>query len=282
MDFLATDAAARYDEVVARARGLVIGLDFDGTLAPIVDDPDRATILPGTGEVLVDLAASVSAIAVITGRPAGQVLELGGLEQVGAAVGDLGRDLHVLGQYGNERWSSHERRVVSPEPPAALSTFEARLPELLRSLDADDAHVEDKGLAFGVHTRRLPDPRAAFDRLLGPLTELAEGLGLQVEPGRLVIEVRAEGMDKGAAVTALVERLAAEAFCFVGDDLGDVAAFRAVRRLREAGDLAGLLVCASSQEESTLLELADAVVDGPHGVQEFLRTLADDVRRPAG
>lgn len=277
MHFTGDDGAARYAEVVARAEGLVVGLDFDGTLAPIVDDPTEARILPGTDSLLVDLAGSLGALAVITGRPARQVLAMGGLEEIGGAIGDLGRDLHVLGQYGNERWSSHERVIRSPKPPPALSTFEARLPGLLRSLDAAEAYVEDKGLAVGIHTRRLSDPAAAFDRLIGPVSDLAESLGLLVEPGRLVIEVRAAGMDKGAAVRALVERVGASAVCFVGDDLGDVAAFRAVRELRERGDVAGLLVCASSEEEPSLLPLADAVVDGPEGVQDFLRTLGADI-----
>ncbi|KAJ1683858.1 hypothetical protein LUZ63_021003 [Rhynchospora breviuscula] len=276
MDFRSAEAEARYDAVVERAAGLVVGLDFDGTLAPIVEDPTEATILPGTGELLVELAESVAALAVITGRPARQVLALGGLEEVGTAVGEHGRVLHVLGQYGNERWSSVERRIVSPQPPRGLSTFELRLPGLLRRHDAAEAYVEDKGLAVGIHTRRLADPRAAFDRLLEPVRSLAGELGLQVEPGRLVIEVRAPGTDKGAAVRRLVDQVGAEAFCFVGDDLGDVAAFEAVHALREEGAVAGLLVCAGSPEEPALRDLADVVVDGPEGVQDFLRRLAAD------
>ena len=61
----------------------MVGLDFDGTLAPIVDDPEKARIHPDAGAVLVDLATQVLAIAVITGRPARQALDLGGLEEVG-------------------------------------------------------------------------------------------------------------------------------------------------------------------------------------------------------
>ncbi|GGF53293.1 trehalose 6-phosphate phosphatase [Marmoricola endophyticus] len=282
MDFRSAEAERHYEDVVAHASGLVVGMDFDGTLAPIVEDPAAATILPGTGDLLVDLAESVSALAVITGRPARQVLALGGLEEVGVAVGQHGRVLHVLGQYGNERWSSVDRRILSPQPPRGLSTFESRLPGLLRRYDAEGAYVEDKGLAVGIHTRRLDDPRGAFDRLLDPVRGLAEELGLQVEPGRLVIEVRAPGTDKGAAVRRLVEQVGAQAFCFVGDDLGDVAAFRAVRDLREQGAVAGLLVCAGSPEERALVDLADVVVDGPDGVQEFLRRLAADTGVRAG
>ena len=251
--------------------------DFDGTLSPIVDDPEQAHIHPDAGEVLADLAAQVRAVAVVTGRPARQALDLGGLEAVGNAIGESGRELFVLGQYGNERWTSTDRRVISPKPPRGLATFMGGLPRLLREGDAAGAWVEEKGLAVAVHTRRLDDPQAAFERLLPVLTEAARSNGLEVEPGRAVIEVRAPGMHKGAAVRTLTEELGARAFVFCGDDLGDLEAFKAVEELR-GKEFAGLLVCSGSEEQGALAELADVVVDGPAGVLELLRELTEDIR----
>ena len=120
---------------------------------------------------------------------------------------------------------------------------------MLRRADAADAYVEDKGLAVAVHTRRLPDPEAAFERLLPVLRELAASNDLIVEPGRSVIEVRSPGMHKGTVVERLVEELEAGGFLFAGDDLGDLEAFDAVESLRERG-LPTLLVCSASDEES--------------------------------
>jgi trehalose 6-phosphate phosphatase len=277
VDFTSSDGDRQYAGVVRVADRLVVGLDFDGTLAPIVDDPENAVIHPEGPAVLLDLAESVRAVAVITGRPARQVLALGGLEDVGNEVGARGRDLYVMGQYGNERWSSHDRRVISPKPPHGLATLMSELPGLLRRHDARDAWIEEKGLAVGVHTRRMADPQAAFDRLVGPVTAAARSHDLTVEPGRLVIEVRAAGMDKGAAVHRLAEELDAGGFVFVGDDLGDLEAFRAVRELRSGG-MPALLVCSGSTEQSALVELSDAVVEGPDGVMAFLRELVDDIR----
>ncbi len=257
---------------------LVVGLDFDGTLAPIVDDPEHAAIHPDGPAVLLDLAESVRGVAVITGRPARQVLALGGLDEVGDQLGAQGRDLYVLGQYGNERWSSHDRRVISPKPPRGLATLMSELPGLLRRYDAADAWIENKGLAVGVHTRRMSDPQVAFDRLVGPVTEAARSHDLTVEPGRLVIEVRASGMDKGVAVHRIAEELDARGFVFVGDDLGDIEAFRAVGELRSAG-MPALLVCSGSTEQEVLAEMSDAVVDGPDGTMAFLRELVHDIRR---
>jgi trehalose 6-phosphate phosphatase len=275
MDFTSREAEQRYAELVAAAARSVVGLDFDGVLSPIVDDPAQAHIHPDARDVLVDLAEVVRAIAVITGRPARQALALGDLDVVGGEIADHGKELFVFGQYGNERWSSTRRRVVSPRPPQGLSTFQRELPGLLRRADAGGAHVEEKGLAVAVHTRRLPEPAAARDRLVAPMRELAERHGLALEPGRNVIEVRSPGMSKGHAVRTLVEEQDAGGFLFAGDDLGDLDAFDAVEELRAQG-MATLLVCSMSDEESALADRADVLVDGPDGVLALLRRLTAD------
>jgi trehalose 6-phosphate phosphatase len=266
-----------YAALVRAGDHLLVALDFDGTLAPIVENPEVALIHHEAPGVLIDLSAQVRAVAVHTGRPARQVLALGGLDEVGDAIGESGRELVILGQYGNERWTSNARRVVSPKPPAGLASLISDLPRLLRQADAQDAWVEEKGLAVAVHTRRTPDPRAAFDRLLPVLIEAARARNLAVEPGRLVIEIRAGGMDKGVALHHLVEEYDVQAVVFVGDDLGDVPAFEAVGELRARG-MPALLVCSGSDEESTLRDLADVVVGGPDGVMDFLRELTADLK----
>ncbi|ANH36981.1 putative glycosyl hydrolase [Nocardioides dokdonensis FR1436] len=275
MQFASAAAEGRYAALVRAAADSVIGLDFDGTLAPIVDDPERAHIHPDAADVLVALAGQVRAVAVVTGRPARQALDLGGLEELADAVHAAGKDLYVFGQYGNERWSSAQRRIVSPRPPAGLASFERELPQVLRAADAADAWVEAKGLAVAVHTRRLADPEAAFQRLEGPVGDLARAHHLVVEPGRSVLEVRSPGMHKGQAVDALVSELGAGGFLYAGDDLGDVEAFEAVATHGQTG-LATLLVAVSSSEQQALVERADVVVAGPDEVLDLLRELTAD------
>jgi trehalose 6-phosphate phosphatase len=275
MEFTSEEGERRYAALVRAAAETVVGLDFDGTLAPIVEDPARARIHPEAGEVLIELAAQVLAIAVVTGRPARQALDLGGLERVGNAIGDVGKELYLFGQYGNERWSSTNRRVISPRPPQGLASFTADLPRLLRRYHAEDAHIEEKGLAVAVHTRRVAAPDRTFDELLPELERLAARYDLVVEPGRQVIEVRSPGMHKGVVVERLVDELGAGGFVFIGDDLGDVDAFEAVAALAAKG-LATLRVCSASDEESALVHLSDVLVHGPEGVLELLRRLAAD------
>ena len=277
MEFVSAEGEQRYAALVRAAAGAVVGLDFDGTLSPIVDDPTAAHIHADARDVLVDLAGQVAAIAVITGRPARQALDLGGLEEVGNAIGDAGKELFLFGQYGNERWTSTNRRIISPRPPAGLSAFERELPRVLRRAEAADAYVEDKGLAVAVHTRRLADPEAAFSRLLPVLRDLAVSNHLIVEPGRSVIEVRSPGVHKGAVVERLAEDLEIGGFLFAGDDLGDLEAFDAVDSLAQRG-LPTLLVCSGSDEENVLAGRADVVVRGPDGVLGLLRQFTADAR----
>jgi trehalose 6-phosphate phosphatase len=275
--FTSPGAEDRYAALVAAASSSVVGLDFDGTLAPIVDDPESAHIHPEAAEVLRELSGVVRAVAVITGRPARKVLALGGLDDVGREIGESGRELFVFGQYGFERWSSTRRRVVSPRPPQGLSGFLRELPQTLRDADAAEAYVEDKGLAIAVHTRRLDDPAAAFDRLEPRLRDLAERHAMVLEPGRNVIEARSPGADKGTVVRDLAKEVDAGGFLFAGDDLGDLDAFDAVTDLRDQG-LPTLLVCSASDEESALVERSDVVVHGPDGVLDLLRRLTSDAR----
>ena len=266
--------AAGLAALLAEPARAVVALDFDGTLAPIVDDPEQARAHPGAVPALARLARYVDSIAVVTGRPAAVAASYGGF----AEAGGLSR-LVVLGHYGRERWESDRREVVSPPLPAevarGLAAVRAGLPALLADLDLPaGVAVEDKGDAVAVHTRRSADPAGALVVLREPLAALAARHGLAVEPGRYVLELRPPGMDKGAALSAYVAERAADAVLFAGDDLGDLAAYDAVEAMRERG-IPGVTVCAGSAEAGEVARRADLVVDGPAGVVDLLTALAD-------
>lgn len=238
--------------------------DYDGTLAPIVADPQAAFAHPQALAALSRLAGLIGTVAIITGRPAGLAVKLGGLQEVPGLI--------VLGHYGWERWQDGE--LSAPPPPPGIAAARQRLPALLAQAGAPGGTwTEDKGNALAVHTRRAADPEQALTLLRAPLADLAAETGLTVEPGRLVIELRPGGMDKGAALTSLAGERAPSAVLYVGDDLGDLAAFGAVRSLRAAGT-PGLTVCSGSAEVAALAEAADLVVDGPDGVITLLGALA--------
>lgn len=258
---------------LADPRKALVALDFDGTLAPIVADPESAAAHPDAVPALSRLAPRLRSVAVVTGRPAEAAVRLGGFD------GARGLDrLTVLGAYGAERWNAATGAVDSPPPPPGVAAARAELPDLLAELKAPfGTWTEDKGRAVAVHTRRTEDPAAAFALLRGPLYALAERHGLLVEPGRMVLELRGPGVDKGAALTDFVHETGAATVLYAGDDLGDLAAFAAVERLRGEG-VPGLLVCSEGSGGETVPDLAaraDLLVPGPAGVAALINDLAD-------
>ncbi|MEU9986233.1 trehalose-phosphatase [Streptomyces sp. NPDC048045] len=255
--------------LLTEPRTAVIGLDFDGTLAPIVADPEQARAHPDAVPALAALAPKVASVAVITGRPAAVAVRNGGF----AGVPGL-EHLVVLGHYGAERWDAATGTVTAPPPHPGVAAVRAELPGLLDRVGAwHGAWIEEKGRAIAVHTRRADDPQAAFEALREPLADLATRHGLIVEPGRLVLELRPPGMDKGVAFLDHVRTTGAGSVLYAGDDLGDLPAYAAVDKLRSDGT-PGLLVCSGSTEVTELAERADVVTQGPEGVVALLRTLA--------
>lgn len=236
-----------------------MALDYDGTLAPIVARPSEAVPAAGALDALRALSGRVGTLALVTGRPADVVVELGGLAEIPGLV--------VLGQYGAQRWSAG----ASTSAPALPGVERARA--ALPGLIADSgAELEDKGLALVVHTRTTDDPTGTLEALAPGVGELAVRLGLEVHPGRFVLELRPPGFDKRGALLSLCEPRPS-AVLFAGDDLGDLPAYDAVDELR-AGGVPGLLVCSGSTEgPEALAERADLVVDGPAGVVALLRGL---------
>lgn len=250
-------------------RRSVVALDFDGTLAEIVPDPDQARAHPDAVAALSALAPEVGSVAVVTGRPAGVAVRYGGF----AGVPGL-EHLVVLGHYGAERWDAVTGIVHAPAEHPGVAAVRAELPGFLDAIGAwRGTWIEEKGQALAVHTRRAQDPEGAFAALREPLAGLAARHGLMVEPGRAVLELRPPGMDKGVALTEYLAEVGASAVLYAGDDLGDLAAYSAVEKLRADG-LPGLLVCSGSAEVPELAARADLILSGPGEVVAFLAALA--------
>jgi trehalose 6-phosphate phosphatase len=266
---LTATGAAALEAILRSPAETLVASDFDGTLAPIVEDPEQAYADPNAIAALGRLGERVAAIVVITGRPARTAVRLGRFREVAGL-----NSMIVLGQYGVERWEAANDEYRLPPNPEQISAVADELPTILDSLGLGQARIEDKGRAIAVHTRSLPDPKGAFATLGGPLADLADRYGLMLTPGKNVWEIRVRGIDKGATLRALVAETAARQLIFAGDDLGDLPAFHAVRKLATEG-VAGLLVCSASTEEDALTELSDVIVDGPGGLALWLNELAD-------
>lgn len=250
---------AGLEALCADPQRALIALDYDGTLAPITLRPAEAIPQRGVVEVLRTLAGQIGQLALVTGRPAEVVVALAGLQNIAGLV--------VLGQYGAQTWTAG--RLTEVPPVEGLAEASRELAQLVADEGAD---VEDKRLSLVVHTRRAPDPGGSLVRLYDRVAALADRTGLEVHAGRLVLELRPPGHDKGLALRSLAHQRSA--VLYAGDDVGDLAAYAEVTVLRRAGT-PGLLVYSDSDEGPAALRSgADLVVTGPPGVVSLLEALA--------
>ncbi len=258
---------------VENPSGALLAFDFDGTLAPIVEDPEDSRMHDGAADALATIRSRVAQLAIITGRGVEAVRRLGELDSRRGLS-----SLVVLGQYGVERWDAATGEVRHPEVPAGIRRAWDDLKALVEDarnsgVDVEGLYLEDKERAIGVHTRRTTDPQGVIDALRAPVEELAERHGLVLEPGRAVLEVRASTQNKGDALRELVDQVKPSMVAMVGDDLGDIPAFEALQELQTAGMICARVVSASS-EETTLDGHADIRCEGPDGVAEWVADLA--------
>jgi trehalose 6-phosphate phosphatase len=265
----AVTAAGRvgWEALAREPSAALLAVDYDGTLAPIVPRPEDAVPADGAVEALAALAGLGVAVYVITGRPAPVAVELGGLDAV--------PDLVVLGHYGLQRWQ--HGRLTTPDPHPGVDDARAALTRYVAEAN-DGSTLEDKHHSVALHTRNADDPTGAFDRASPMAQALADRAGLQLVPGRFVLELRPHGIDKGGALHQAVQETGAAAVLVAGDDLGDLPALDAVDALRATGS-AALVVCSDSAETPPALrERADVRVDGPAGVVAVLAALAAAMR----
>jgi trehalose 6-phosphate phosphatase len=159
--------------LVARAHEVALCLDFDGTLSPVVDDPEAARPLHGVVELLEPLAQRFAAVAIVSGRPAPYLAE-----HV-AAPG-----VRYLGQYGlQEMYEGSARadpRLERARPTVGAATEALRNSPAVRE---SGAWLEDKVYAVVVHTRRVPDREQWTDAVDRTAREVAAEYGLEIVPG---------------------------------------------------------------------------------------------------
>ncbi|WP_181833687.1 trehalose-phosphatase [Acidipropionibacterium virtanenii] len=272
--WIATSSAGRavLDAAAADPDGTLLAMDLDGTLAPIVEDPDDAEVLPQARAALELLNNRVATLAVITGRPVRRARQMLDLDRPG-----LDR-IVILGQYGVESYDAATGRMHIPEAPPVVEQARRRLEHAVVVAASSDpgtvgTMVEVKEGAVALHTRRAADRELAWSVLAPTARRLGRELGLFIEEGREVVELTAWHTTKADALTGLVERTRPSTVLMCGDDLGDLPALDVVAGLIEKGGH-GARVVSWSAEQPTVAGRADVLCDAPPGVARFLEELA--------
>jgi len=259
----ASDVILRLTSDPARC-GLV--MDFDGVLAPIVDDPSASALLPGAEDVLATLAEHLGVVGLLSGRPVSFLRERLSLNSV-----------VLMGSYGVETWTDDGIHVL-PAVAAfsdAVAEAEAELRRLFDSPAIPGIHVESKGLAVAVHWRRAAD-RAVAQRLVeAATTEIASRTGLRREPGKLVEELRPPvEEDKGTGLLRAIAAAGVDVVAYAGDDRGDLPAFAAV--LASGGEA---LVVKGDDIAPEVAAVDGVQFDGPQAFLDWMKELAAQLER---
>ena len=239
---------------LARTPRLLVALDFDGTLAPEVDDPERARALPEARDAVLRLLGMPHVrVALVSGR------SLASLEH----VSQLPDNALLIGSHGIEI------RLDDPEDSIGLDAAELRnvgvLKEVLTEVadSIDQVWLEPKPAGFALHTRLATEHNSRVAHLVARSETAAEIEGLTVRDGKNVLEFSVRSTTKGEAIEHLRAYTGATAVFFAGDDVTDEDGFAALD-VDDVGLKAG--------EGSTL---ASHRVKGPVEVARALTLLAD-------
>jgi trehalose-phosphatase len=260
------DAAPILEPLRADPAAAAILCDIDGTLAPIVDDPEAAVVPPEASAVLAELAGRYRLVACVSGRRASAARRMVGVDLLTYAGN------HGLELLGPDDVTPRLAPELGHRGPAAAG-FVSRLD--WDRLERVGLRLEDKGPIQAIHWRGAADENTAAQRAR-ELAVLAEEEGLVAHLGRMVVEVRPlSTVHKGIAVRRLIRDAGVTAALFGGDDRTDLDAFAALRDLERGGDLEhGVCVGVCSEEAPPQIERrADIVVEGPQAYLELLRSL---------
>lgn len=209
-----TDLRAALTELAAVPR-LLVALDFDGVLAPLVDVPSEARPLPAAAAAIGSLATLPdTTVVMVSGR---------GLADL-AAVSGFGAPIRLVGSHGGE--FDDGGAVLDDDQRARLDALTAELEALVDG--EPGVRLEHKPAGVAVHVRGAA-PEVARRVLDAVRSGPAARDGIDATPGKDVLDLAVLQVNKGLAVDVLRERIGADAVLFAGDDVTDETAFAVLR-----------------------------------------------------
>jgi trehalose 6-phosphate phosphatase len=263
--------AALVSRVVALLENGRAGLvtDVDGTISPIVPRPEDAQVLPRARKALQGLRTLLTVTAVVSGRTAADARRMVGVE-----------GLTYVGNHGLEIWSELGGPRIAPEARPWVPRIAAVLDDVVRQVQLPGVLVENKGATGSLHYRLAADPDRARTQLLAVLARRAVTSGLRIEEGRMVINLLPPLMvTKGSAVTWLVREHRLERLVYLGDDITDAHAFRALAGLRQTENVHTLSIGVVGQETPpSVRQLADATLPSVDTVADLLCQVFEQLR----
>lgn len=262
------DVQAALKPLVDDPSRTVLFLDLDGTLVPIMPNPEDVAVPPAVGRLLRELAHRYLAVTVVSGRQATEAMRVAG-----------NSELIYVGNHGLETLLPGHAAVVCDEAQPYVKDIRNLIQycDSLPVLADMGIAVEDKMATAAIHYRRAADPGHALAFIREKILPRVEELGLEAREGRMVIDVRPPvAVDKGVAVGRLMDRLNASQALYAGDDTTDVDALKELRRRRRKKQLVVGIGVISEEMPGGLPRYADLLVERTSGVETVLQILAGE------
>ncbi len=231
---------------LARTPHLLVCCDYDGTLAPLVDDPAKARPLHEAITALRQISLlPATTVAVVSGRSLRDL----------AALSRLPPEIHLVGSHGSEVDADFR---IDAQQLRLLEQVWAAVDEIAGTVPA--SHIETKPGSLAVHVRRCKeqDREPLLRRIaMGP----GQFPGVHIRYGKDVVELSVTDTQKSDAVAALRHRTGASAVIFIGDDVTDESVFESLTgpdigiKVGEGPTSASWRVAAPSDVAQVLAEL---------------------------
>jgi trehalose 6-phosphate phosphatase len=249
------------ERIVRYPFGLIT--DIDGTIAPTIPNILQAEITESNRHYLAELANKLALVAVVSGRQSREVKDMVGLA-----------DVVCIGHYGMEWWDNNQT-IMYPDVKVYLPSIRAVAKELeiLRSIDG--LIIQDKLATISIHYNLTSKPDIVKKRILELLSKSPNVKNICIMEEKMNIGiVPPVAIDKGTAVANLIRQHKLRGAIFLGDDIADVPAFRAIRLARQNTDFDGLAILVIGKDtRQDIVNEADFTLNGVQEAEVLLKWL---------
>ncbi len=258
------------EEVVRRSPfGLIT--DVDGTISQTAPTPQQASVSPLCHHYLSILCSHLALVAAISGRPA---VEVKNMLKIDGVV--------YVGNHGLERWAaghSEFTKDVKDYP----EVIKAVIKELTPLLSIEGVRIEDKRVTATIHYRLCREPLSVEKIILARLHNLPLARRLRIMQGRMAINlIPLVKVNKGTATLDLIQGYHLQGGIYLGDDLTDVDAFKAIQSASHNSEFQGFTIGIISREmPEKLVTEADFTLNGVNDVERFLKWMSQTALEPS-
>jgi trehalose 6-phosphate phosphatase len=245
--------------------------DVDGTISEIAPTPQEARVSPSCRRYLNVLSRQLALVAAVSGRPVSQVRDMVGIS-----------GLVYIGNHGLEHGAGNHTEL-----PHRAGDYLKRVKSITKELaplrSIPGVSIENKGVTLTIHYRLSSQPQAVEREILNSVKALAQAKDFRVIRGKMAINLLPPAeVNKGTATLDLIREYGLQGGLYLGDDLTDIDAFRAMHTAAHNLNFQGFAIGVTSPETpEKLIVAADFTLNGVSDVERFLMWLTQNAPRPS-